>query len=229
MNKSGKLRFFLTSCAIALLATLLFFYQAPQVILALTPTPGATKTPTPTGTPPIICDQIIVTADPVTSPTSLLNQTITTRATGGGLYQFTIVVTDLAGNNIGSYRPPSGPSTVAVPITLQANQTHRIGISVSGEVACRQGNNVMFIWAYGGTNVDTNGNPLVIVQQSATPTKTLTPTPTPNIAPWNGNFYPYKVNDLVRYRNQTYKCIQAHTSQPNWYPPNVPALWQKIS
>ena len=26
----------------------------------------------------------------------------------------------------------------------------------------------------------------------------------------------------------TYKCLQAHTSQVGWDPPNVPALWQKI-
>ena len=26
-----------------------------------------------------------------------------------------------------------------------------------------------------------------------------------------------------------YKCVQAHTSQPNWNPPNVPALFTKVS
>jgi hypothetical protein len=230
MNKSDKLRFFLTTCTVALLAAFLFFYQSPQVTLALTPTLGPSKTPTPTATstPPVVCNQIVVMADPVVSPTSLLSQTITSRATGGGLYQFTITVTDPANNNLGTYRPASGPSTVDVPITLQANTTHKISISVSGEVACHQGNNNFFIWAFGGTNVDTNGNPLVIVQQGATITNTPTPTPTPNIALWNGNFHHYNVNELVRYRNRIFKCLQAHTSQPNWYPPAVPALWQLV-
>ena len=36
----------------------------------------------------------------------------------------------------------------------------------------------------------------------------------------------YAVNDLVTYSGSTYKCLQAHTSQVGWEPPNVPALWQ---
>ncbi len=36
----------------------------------------------------------------------------------------------------------------------------------------------------------------------------------------------YAVNDTVTYGGSTYKCLQAHTSQIGWEPPNVPALWQ---
>jgi hypothetical protein len=36
----------------------------------------------------------------------------------------------------------------------------------------------------------------------------------------------YIVNQLVTYQGSTYKCLQAHTSQVGWKPPNVPALWQ---
>src|SRR5438046_2428356 len=40
----------------------------------------------------------------------------------------------------------------------------------------------------------------------------------------------YAVGALVTYQDAThpnhiYKCIQAHTSQVGWEPPNVPALW----
>src|SRR3954470_15230581 len=35
----------------------------------------------------------------------------------------------------------------------------------------------------------------------------------------------YAVGTLVTYGGHTYKCIQAHTSQVGWEPPNVPALW----
>lgn len=35
----------------------------------------------------------------------------------------------------------------------------------------------------------------------------------------------YAVGDQVTYQGKTYKCIQAHTSQVGWEPPNVPALW----
>ena len=39
----------------------------------------------------------------------------------------------------------------------------------------------------------------------------------------------YKAGDQVTYNGSTYQCLQAHTSQVGWEPPNVPALWQLIS
>jgi chitinase len=42
--------------------------------------------------------------------------------------------------------------------------------------------------------------------------------------PWAPNVA-YAVNDTVTYGGVVYKCIQAHTSQVTWEPPNVPALW----
>jgi len=38
----------------------------------------------------------------------------------------------------------------------------------------------------------------------------------------------YAVGDTVTYNGVVYKCLQAHTSQTGWEPPNVPALWQAI-
>ena len=35
----------------------------------------------------------------------------------------------------------------------------------------------------------------------------------------------YKVGDLVTFQGSTYHCIQAHTSQSDWSPSVVPALW----
>ncbi len=35
----------------------------------------------------------------------------------------------------------------------------------------------------------------------------------------------YKIGDLAAYTGTTYRCIQAHTAQAGWEPPNVPALW----
>jgi len=65
-----------------------------------------------------------------------------------------------------------------------------------------------------------------------TPTKTSTPKPTPtssSTAPaWAANTW-YNVAALVTYGGHTYKCIQAHTSQTGWEPPNVPALWGLVS
>ncbi len=67
--------------------------------------------------------------------------------------------------------------------------------------------------------------------RTPSPTATATPTPTPpaGVQPWDGNFHPYKVGDLVSFQGHIYKCIQAHTSQPDWSPPVVPALWQLVS
>lgn len=47
----------------------------------------------------------------------------------------------------------------------------------------------------------------------------------PEWQPWTT----YRVGDLVTYHGVIYQCIQGHTSQPGWEPPNVPALWQPVS
>ena len=53
--------------------------------------------------------------------------------------------------------------------------------------------------------------------------KNLTTVPAPGA--WAAGVA-YKVGDVVTYNGQSYKCLQAHTSQPDWTPPVVPALWQ---
>jgi len=37
----------------------------------------------------------------------------------------------------------------------------------------------------------------------------------------------YSVGDRVTYQGTEYECLQAHTSQVGWQPPNVPALWSE--
>ena len=39
----------------------------------------------------------------------------------------------------------------------------------------------------------------------------------------------YAVDDRRKYEGLLYKCVQAHTSQLGWEPPNVPALWTRTS
>ncbi|MEV0614108.1 glycosyl hydrolase family 18 protein [Nonomuraea sp. NPDC050404] len=41
-------------------------------------------------------------------------------------------------------------------------------------------------------------------------------------APWTA----YATGAQVTYNGVTYQCLQGHTSQPGWEPPNVPALWK---
>lgn len=39
----------------------------------------------------------------------------------------------------------------------------------------------------------------------------------------------YFVNDRVRYGELLYRCVQGHTSQADWAPDAVPALWVVVS
>src|SRR5258708_991 len=39
----------------------------------------------------------------------------------------------------------------------------------------------------------------------------------------------FNVGDLVTFNGQTFQCRQAHTSQPDWTPPAVLALWLPVS
>ena len=85
-----------------------------------------------------------------------------------------------------------------------------------------------------GTPSGATPTPTPTPAATATPGPTSTPTPTPaatatptpgGIAAWAPNTA-YSVNQLCTYGGSTYKCLQAHTSQVGWEPPNVPALWQ---
>jgi hypothetical protein len=42
---------------------------------------------------------------------------------------------------------------------------------------------------------------------------------------WNPNYHSYLVDDVIMYNGVPYKCLQTHTSQPDWTPLVVPALW----
>lgn len=39
---------------------------------------------------------------------------------------------------------------------------------------------------------------------------------------------PYTAGDEVEYEGERYRCLQGHTSQEGWEPPNVPSLWERI-
>ncbi len=59
---------------------------------------------------------------------------------------------------------------------------------------------------------------VLVVPAGAAPARADRGAWAPNVA--------YAVGDTVTYGGSTYKCLQAHTSQIGWEPPNVPALWQ---
>lgn len=45
---------------------------------------------------------------------------------------------------------------------------------------------------------------------------------------WDGNGHTYAVGDRVTFEGAEYECRQAHTSQPDWTPAAVPALWLAV-
>jgi hypothetical protein len=52
-------------------------------------------------------------------------------------------------------------------------------------------------------------------------------TPT-NAAEWRVNTA-YAINARVSFHSKEYRAVQAHTSEGDWEPPNVPALWAKVT
>lgn len=49
----------------------------------------------------------------------------------------------------------------------------------------------------------------------------------PTTDEWTAGVW-YDIGDQVTYGGVLYECIQAHTSQAGWEPPNVPALWSEV-
>lgn len=46
---------------------------------------------------------------------------------------------------------------------------------------------------------------------------------------WSGSSVAYAVGDIRSYNGTLYKCVQAHTSQADWQPSIVPALWTRCA
>lgn len=45
---------------------------------------------------------------------------------------------------------------------------------------------------------------------------------------WNGDGVAYEVGDRVSYEDFLWKCISAHTSQPDWTPVAAVSLWVRV-
>jgi hypothetical protein len=60
-----------------------------------------------------------------------------------------------------------------------------------------------------------------------TPPPSPTPTGTGHYAAWVAG-HAYATGNRVSYAGHDYQCLQAHTSQVGWEPPNAPALWQAL-
>jgi chitinase len=124
---------------------------------------------------------------------------------------------------------------------------------VGGTTVSYNGHTYTSKWWTQGEQPDTHSGPYDVwvdkgpcsggtTTPSPTPSSTTTtPSPTatttsPSPTPTSTGAYPawvanhaYAVGDRVSYGGHNYQCIQAHTSQVGWEPPNVPALWQLLS
>ncbi|MEU7142181.1 lytic polysaccharide monooxygenase [Nocardia sp. NPDC046473] len=84
----------------------------------------------------------------------------------------------------------------------------------------------------GGTPPTTTPTPTTTTTPPTTttapPTTTTPPTTTPpGSRPWTVGTS-YTAGNEVTYDGLRYICLQSHTANPGWEPPNTPALWQKI-
>ncbi|MFC0844548.1 MULTISPECIES: dioxygenase family protein [Streptomyces] len=64
-----------------------------------------------------------------------------------------------------------------------------------------------------------------VLDVAQSPTPTASPTTAPPGTTWAVGTS-YRAGDRVDYGGRPYVCLQAHTAQPGWEPPNVPALWR---
>ncbi|MCG5218720.1 dioxygenase [Streptosporangium sp. KLBMP 9127] len=68
-----------------------------------------------------------------------------------------------------------------------------------------------------------------VLNFTGTPPPTTPPpsTPPPGGGTWQAGTS-YQGGAQVTYGGATYRCLQGHTAQAGWEPPNVPALWQRL-
>lgn len=94
------------------------------------------------------------------------------------------------------------------------------GVTSGGSGNCSQGGTTFFqpvnpaLSAYGLTLVTSgNGGP-------------TDPPTEPPIGTWSVG-KSYQAGDTATHGGNSYRCLQAHTAQPGWEPPNTPALWAR--
>ncbi|NRQ37441.1 S1 family peptidase [Nonomuraea sp. NN258] len=99
------------------------------------------------------------------------------------------------------------------------------GVTSGGSGNCSSGGTTYFQPV--NEILSTYGLTLSVVGGGTTsPTGSQSPTQSPG-GTWAANTA-YAAGATVTYGGATYRCLQGHTSQVGWEPPNVPALWQRV-
>ncbi len=200
--------------------------------LTATGTIPATLTPTNTLVPPTLTLTLTETNTPI-PPTR--TPTSTSTATGTSTWTST-----------STYTPPVLTPTFTSTRTWSPTFTSTLTWTATNTLTATRTLTPVFTntftltptWTLTRTNTPVPTNTLTATAtRTSSPTLTATPSasPTPTVlsgcsgvAVWNGNFVSYALGARVTYNEVLYQCIQAHTSEPTWEPPVVPALWKNL-
>ena len=125
--------------------------------------------------------------------------------------RWTIATAQTQANEVGAQYAAAISTTPSVPWA-----------SLTGTVAPGQ----QVVWTDGQTyrNVSSAWLPTTASPGTYPQGYQLATPPAPTAPAWAAGVA-YAVGALAVYSGVTYKCLQAHTSQVGWEPPNVPALW----
>jgi chitinase len=199
-------------------------------------------------------DNVGVTGYTVSYGATTLNVTGTSTTVTGlaanTTYTFTVRAKDAAGNTSGASNalavttnPPATDTTPpSAPTNLQSPSKTSSSVSLSWTASTDNVGVTGYVVTYGATTVNVTGTTANLTGLTANTAYTFTvkakdaagnlsagtsitvTTSQAGVQAWAPNTA-YSVNQLVTYGGSTYYCIQAHTSQTGWEPPNVPALW----
>ncbi|MGW5054573.1 putative Ig domain-containing protein [Actinokineospora sp. NPDC004072] len=167
--------------------------------------------------------------------------------TTGGTYRVTVSVAATTGGSASvqfDWVINGGGGEVTVP--NPGNQTSTVGNAVNLQLTASGGTSP-YTWAATGLPAGLSISPsgLISGTPTAAGTSTVTATATDSAgasgsttftwrvdpssgetswAPWVS----YPIGAIVTFEGVRYRCLQAHTSQPGWTPPIVPALWARV-
>ncbi|MFI5533863.1 M28 family peptidase [Kitasatospora sp. NPDC051853] len=113
--------------------------------------------------------------------------------------------------NLSASGAPAGTTVSFSPSSVQTGSSSTMTVSVGSSTAA------------GTYTITVTG----IGSVSRTATYSLTVGGGPSTGTWAAGTT-YAAGDVVTYNGVSYRCIQGHTAQVGWEPPNVPALWGRV-